>query len=67
MANTSRRSDKPKWMRWRTYETKLKVWEEAVEKANTDSKGHEGLGLWWPIATPPKAEMDALANLRPEI
>jgi len=28
--------DKPKWMRWRTYETKLKVWEEAVEKANTE-------------------------------
>ncbi len=28
--------DKPKWMRWRTYETKLKVWEEAVERANAE-------------------------------
>jgi hypothetical protein len=28
--------DKPKWMRWRTYETKLKVWERVVEKADAE-------------------------------
>jgi hypothetical protein len=37
--------DKPKWMRWRTYETKLKVWEEAVEKANTELIARAMMGL----------------------
>jgi hypothetical protein len=37
--------DKPKWMRWRTHETKLKVWEEAVEKANTELIARAMMGL----------------------
>ena len=39
------RPDKPKWMRCRTYETKLKVWEEAVEKANTELIARAMMGL----------------------
>ena len=34
-----------KWMRWRTYETKLKVWEEAVEKASTELIARAMMGL----------------------
>jgi hypothetical protein len=37
--------DKPKWMRWRTYETKFKVWEEAVKKANTELIARAMMGL----------------------
>lgn len=36
---------KPKWMRWRIYERKLKVWEEAVEKANAELIATAMMGL----------------------